>query len=78
MEREINIRSRCFPMWIEQGKVNRIDAQDRLDRLATALLVLEFAAKADGLEEQIDSYLTGKNGPAPTKDAKQGKVKTET
>lgn len=41
IERELNIRARCFPRWIKEGKVNRIDAQDRLDRLASALLILE-------------------------------------
>ena len=43
VEREMNVRSRCFPRWITEGKVNRVDAQDRLDRLGTALQLLERA-----------------------------------
>ncbi len=40
VERELNVRSRCFPGWIKDGRVNRVDAQDRLDRLATAFTIL--------------------------------------
>lgn len=34
--RELNVRKRCFPMWVRDGRVSATDAQDRLDRLATA------------------------------------------
>jgi stage III sporulation protein SpoIIIAA len=37
VERELNIRIRCMPMWVSNGKVSKTDAQDRVDRLATAL-----------------------------------------
>lgn len=40
VERELNVRSRCFPRWITEGRVSRTDAQDRLDRLATAYQAL--------------------------------------
>jgi hypothetical protein len=40
VSRECQVRKRCFPAWIEQGRVGRVDAQDRLDRLATALALL--------------------------------------
>lgn len=36
VHRELCVRKRCFPMWITNGKVSATDAQDRLDRLATA------------------------------------------
>lgn len=39
--RELNIRRRCFPRWIEIGRASRTDAQDRLDRLMTAITYLE-------------------------------------
>ncbi len=42
LEREYNVRARCFPDWIKSGKVNRIDAQDRLDRIGTALYALNI------------------------------------
>jgi len=41
-ERELNVRNRCFPGWISDGRVNRIDAIDRRDRLQTAMLVLSI------------------------------------
>jgi len=37
VQREFNVRERCFPRWIAEGRVSKTDAQDRLDRLASAL-----------------------------------------
>lgn len=37
LEREFNVRMRCYDNWVKDGKMSRIDAQDRLDRLAAAL-----------------------------------------
>lgn len=34
--RELCVRKRCFPRWVEDGRVSATDAQDRIDRLATA------------------------------------------
>lgn len=47
LHRELNVRKRCFPRWIEDGRVSATDATDRLERLATALDLL--AAYADHL-----------------------------
>lgn len=47
VNRELNVRCRCFPRWITEGRVSRTDAQDRLDRLASALVILEAL---DGLD----------------------------
>lgn len=44
LNREFNIRSRCFSRWIDDGRLSKTDAQDRLDRLATAI---EIVANAD-------------------------------
>jgi hypothetical protein len=38
--REFNVRARCFPRWVQDGRVSGTDAQDRLDRLATAIELL--------------------------------------
>lgn len=40
LNREFNVRSRCFPRWIADGRVSKTDAQDRIDRLATAIELL--------------------------------------
>ena len=40
VERELNVRRRCFPRWVAEGRVSRTDAQDRVDRLALAMEAL--------------------------------------
>lgn len=55
--RELNIRKRCFPRWIEDGRVSPTDAQDRLDRLASAvdmLTELSNGTKVEILAKQLD------------------------
>jgi len=37
LRREFNVRARCFPRWIQDGRVSATDAQDRLDRLGSAI-----------------------------------------
>ena len=34
--RELQVRLRCFPRWIAEGRVSRTDAVDRIDWLHTA------------------------------------------
>lgn len=48
LEREANVRSRCFPRWIKEGKVSMTDARDRLDRLGSAIKLLDALVTADG------------------------------
>lgn len=45
-ERELNVRKRCFARWIADGRVSRTDAQDRLDRLGTAVKLLQDGISA--------------------------------
>jgi hypothetical protein len=40
VERELNVRKRCFPKWIEDGRLSRTDARDRLARQQAALDIL--------------------------------------
>lgn len=40
LQREQNVRIRCFPRWVQEGRVSLTDAQDRLDRMHTALTSL--------------------------------------
>jgi hypothetical protein len=40
LSREFNVRRRCFTRWVKDGRVSATDAQDRLDRLATAIDML--------------------------------------
>lgn len=41
IERELNVRLRCFPRWISEGRLCKTDAQDRLDRQHTAFELLK-------------------------------------
>jgi hypothetical protein len=36
-EREAHVRIRCYDRWISEGKVSRVDAWDRLERLLSAV-----------------------------------------
>lgn len=42
VQRELQVRERCYPRWTEEGKMSRIDAKDRMERqiLAEELLGL--------------------------------------
>ena len=40
VERELQVRSRCYDNWIRDGKMTSIDAVDRMDRLAAAFDLL--------------------------------------
>lgn len=44
VHRELCVRKRCFPRWILDGRVSKTDAQDRIDRLATAFDLLSSLA----------------------------------
>lgn len=49
--RELQVRQRCYPRWIQDGKMDTIDAKDRSERLEAALHYLkehqELVAKLD-------------------------------
>lgn len=40
LNRELNVRTRCFDRWVSEGRMTATDAQDRLDRLASAVTTL--------------------------------------
>lgn len=52
--RELNVRSRCFPRWIKDGRVSETDAIDRLDRLASALLIMEVVGSMQPTDSVAD------------------------
>ena len=43
--RELMVRTRLFPRWVDEGKVSLTDAQDRLDRIHTAWTLLQGMAE---------------------------------
>jgi hypothetical protein len=52
LQRELGVRERCFPRWIELGKVSRIDAKDRFVRHKKAVEMLTFLLDIVGGEVQ--------------------------
>jgi hypothetical protein len=42
VQRELQVRERCYARWVEEGKMSRIDAKDRMERqiIAEKLLTL--------------------------------------
>jgi hypothetical protein len=51
VQRELQVRERCYPRWVEEGKMSRIDAKDRMERQIMAekllTLLLDKAAKPE-------------------------------
>jgi hypothetical protein len=49
VERELQVRERCYPRWVEEGKMSRIDAKDRMSRQIQAreLLLLLLTSSSD-------------------------------
>lgn len=39
-EREMAVRCHVYDRWITEGRLNRVDAADRLDRMASAIIHL--------------------------------------
>ena len=46
LERELNVRARCFDRWVAEGRMSSTDAKDRIERMATAhKLLLNYVAE---------------------------------
>jgi hypothetical protein len=41
LEREFQVRERCYERWIADGKLDLITAKDRMERLAAAICILK-------------------------------------
>lgn len=50
VEREMQVRERCFVRWIEEGRVTRVDAKDRLQRLKKAQAMLAKIVDLNAVE----------------------------
>lgn len=40
IQREIDVRRRLYDRWVSEGRLSRVDAHDRLERLLTGLKIL--------------------------------------
>jgi hypothetical protein len=52
VQRELQVRERCYPRWVEEGKMSRIDAKDRMQRqiMAEELLSLLIDSRTPAAE----------------------------
>jgi len=41
LQRECNVRKRCYDRWVQEGRLTAVDARDRLDRIIAAIHFLE-------------------------------------
>lgn len=39
-QREFQVRERCYPAWVKDGKLAKLDARDRYNRLRDAIAIL--------------------------------------
>lgn len=37
--RELGVRDRCYPKWMDTGKLSKTEAKDRMNRMSTALYI---------------------------------------
>lgn len=42
VQRERQVRERCYPRWVDEGKMSRIDAKDRMSRQILAEEILSL------------------------------------
>lgn len=47
VDREINLRMRFYPDWIQSRKLSALDAKDRLERLARAAQIIAASQELD-------------------------------
>lgn len=47
LNREFNVRERCFPKWEKEGRITKSDAVDRLERMAAACYFLSALSCGD-------------------------------
>ncbi len=40
-QREMDLRTRCYPKWLGEGRISKTDARDRLARLESAVQILK-------------------------------------
>ena len=53
IERELQVRERCFPRWIAEGRISKIDARDRLQRQKYAQEILQAALDTSTAADDI-------------------------
>jgi len=63
IERECQVRARIFDGWIQAGKISRVDAWDRMERLLSGLFLLRAQAQR---EREVLEPVAGSDHPPAT------------
>ena len=42
LQRELSVREHCYPRWVTEGKLSRIDAKDRMSRQIMAVEIVDL------------------------------------
>ena len=50
LQRELQVRARCYDRWVSEGRVSYIDARDRQERLFTAIKYLQTQADLQSVQ----------------------------
>jgi len=50
LQRELQVRTRCYDRWVSEGRVSYIDARDRQERLFTAIRYLQTVHDLQGVD----------------------------
>jgi len=50
LQREANVRKRCYDRWVQEGRLTAVDARDRLDRILAAI---HFLQPAEAVKEEV-------------------------
>lgn len=81
LRRELGVRERCYPKWIQEGKLSRTDARDRLERLRAALHTVQKVENLNAPQGELDtgtspglSTTPGQDGVTSTGDSTPGDV----
>ena len=59
VERELCVRKRCFPRWVDEGRLTKTDASDRVSRVERALAELnKLVSLADVTADLVPPAVT--------------------
>lgn len=63
IEREINVRTRCYDRWVTEGRVSLVDAHDRQERMLSAVKHLrDYQTHLKSLTDAADADITTSPG----------------
>jgi len=59
LDRELQVRKRCYDRWVGEGKLSGTEARDRIDRLSGAI---DYLSQAEELLAAMEKKAVDKKG----------------